>query len=77
MQGSISMPTVAGFMPVFFQELRKDGQIDRAMAVARSAVAQRPDSWSMPVLTRACALGACGILRVSVVRTRNSSGDAF
>ncbi len=49
MQGKISMQTTAEFMPVFFQELQRDGQIDRALAVARGAVRQRPDHW-MPVL---------------------------
>jgi hypothetical protein len=49
MQGKITMDTVAQFMPVFFTELQRDGQIDRAMAVARGAVRQRPDHW-MPVL---------------------------
>jgi hypothetical protein len=49
MQGKISMQTVSEFMPVFFQELQHDGQIDRAMAVARGAVRQHPDHW-MPVL---------------------------
>jgi hypothetical protein len=49
MQGKVSMETVAKFMPVFFGELKKDGQIDRAIAVARGAVRERPDSW-MPVL---------------------------
>jgi hypothetical protein len=49
MQGNISMDTVAEFMPVFFAELQKDGQIDRALAVARGAVRHRPDFW-MPVL---------------------------
>ena len=49
MQGSVSMETVAAFMPVFFQELYQDGQIDRAAAVARGMVRQRPDFW-MPVL---------------------------
>jgi hypothetical protein len=49
MQGKISMQTVAEFMPVFFQELQRDGQIDRALAVARGAIRQRPDHW-MPVL---------------------------
>ena len=49
MQGSVSVQTAAEFMPVFFRELRRDGQIDRAMAVARGAVRERPDSW-MPVL---------------------------
>jgi hypothetical protein len=42
MQGDISMETVAQFMPIFFQELARDGQIDRAMAVARGGVRQRP-----------------------------------
>ncbi|MBK9315433.1 MAG: CHAT domain-containing protein [Acidobacteria bacterium] len=49
MQGKISMETVKQAMPVFFSELLKDGQIDRAMAVARGSVRERPDSW-MPVL---------------------------
>lgn len=49
MQGSVSMQTVAQFMPVFFRELLRDGQIDRAMAVARGSVRDRPDYW-MPVL---------------------------
>ncbi len=49
MQGNISMQTVAEFMPVFFTELQRDGQIDRAMAVARGAVRDRPDYW-MPAL---------------------------
>jgi hypothetical protein len=50
MQGQISMETVERAMPVFFAELGKDGQIDRAFAVARGTVRERPDSW-MPVLT--------------------------
>ena len=49
MQDKISMQTVAEFMPVFFHELQRDGQIDRALAVARGAVRQRPDHW-MPAL---------------------------
>jgi hypothetical protein len=49
MQGDVSMQTVTEFMPVFFAELNRDGQIDRAMAVARSAVRNRPDWW-VPVL---------------------------
>lgn len=49
MQGKVSIETVGQFMPVFFSELRRDGQIDRAMAVARGSVRQRPDYW-MPVL---------------------------
>jgi hypothetical protein len=49
MQGSVMMATVAGFMPAFFRELLVDGQIDRALAVARAAVNQQADAW-MPVL---------------------------
>src|SRR5262249_39268219 len=37
------------FLPVCFKELQRDGQIDRAVAVARGAVRDRPDFW-MPVL---------------------------
>lgn len=49
MQGKISMQTVAEMMPVFFRELQRDGQIDRALAVARGSVRERPDHW-MPAL---------------------------
>jgi tetratricopeptide (TPR) repeat protein len=49
MQGNLAMATAAAFMPVFLRELRRDGQVDRAMAVARGAVRQRHDWW-MPVL---------------------------
>jgi hypothetical protein len=49
MQGKISMRTISGFMPVFFRELQRDGQIDRAVSVARGAMRQEPDHW-MPVL---------------------------
>lgn len=49
MQGNISMATIRRFMPIFFEELRHDGQIDRAMAVARGRVRDRHDWW-MPVL---------------------------
>lgn len=49
MQGKISMRTAEKFMPVFFKELNRDGQIDRALAVARSSVREQHDAW-MPVL---------------------------
>ncbi|MCP4572181.1 MAG: CHAT domain-containing protein, partial [bacterium] len=49
MQGKITMKTVEKAMPVFFRELLKDGQIDRAMTVARGTVRDRPDAW-MPAL---------------------------
>jgi hypothetical protein len=49
MQGCVTMATVADFMPRFFQELTQDGQIDRAMSLARGTVRDRPDWW-VPVL---------------------------
>ena len=51
MQGKVTMETVAEFMPVFFAELRREGQIEAAMAAARHAarVAGRHDWW-LPVL---------------------------
>jgi hypothetical protein len=49
MQGKVSMATVERFMPVFFRELCRDGQIDRAMAAARFEVRDRRDVAS-PVL---------------------------
>lgn len=59
MQGSISMETVARFMPIFFQELVQHGEIDRAMAAARSQVQNRPDWW-MPVLYMRLKSGKIG-----------------
>ncbi|MCI0518910.1 MAG: CHAT domain-containing protein, partial [Chloroflexi bacterium] len=49
MQGNISLDTLEAMMPVFFTQLVKDGQIDRALAAARAAVQDRPDYW-MPAL---------------------------
>ncbi len=49
MQGNFSMKTSAVFMKEFFTQLLTDGQIDRAMSVARGAVRDRPDCW-MPSL---------------------------
>ena len=45
MQGKISMETVKKMMPNFFTELLKDGQIERAMAVARGLVREQVDGW--------------------------------
>lgn len=50
MQGAISMETIAQFMPIFFRELQRDGQIDHAVAVARSMVMRERHDWWMPVL---------------------------
>jgi hypothetical protein len=52
MQGNIQQRTIAGFMPVFFRELCKDGQIDRAMTEARFAVRELPDYWAPVLYTR-------------------------
>ncbi|HEX4065466.1 MAG TPA: CHAT domain-containing protein [Acidobacteriaceae bacterium] len=49
MQGNIFMSTAAAFMKRFFRELLVDGQIDRAMSVARGEVRKADDYW-MPVL---------------------------
>lgn len=49
MQGDVTMGTVAELMPAFFAELQRDGVVDRALAVARGRVRDRPDWW-MPVL---------------------------
>jgi hypothetical protein len=49
MQGDVTIATMARFMPAFFRELQRDGQIDRAVAVARGAVRER-DDWYVPVL---------------------------
>lgn len=49
MLGEVTVPTVAEFMPAFFQALEEDGQVDRAMSLARGRVRERPDYW-MPVL---------------------------
>jgi hypothetical protein len=50
MQDNITMRTVEQFMPVFFQELARDGQLERAMALARSAVYPTCSDWWVPVL---------------------------
>jgi len=50
MQGNVTMTTTGRFMTRFFAELNRDGLADRAMAVARSGVSDRPDWW-MPVLS--------------------------
>lgn len=49
MQGKITMASVERFMPRLFEELTKEGQIDRAMAIARSEIRDQPDWW-IPVL---------------------------
>lgn len=57
MQGNVSAELVAKLMPRLFTELRRDGQIDRALAVARSALPRAGDWW-MPTLWMAVRDGA-------------------
>jgi len=71
MQGNISMTSVEKLMPVFFSELLKDGQIDRALAAARSAVKNEVDYW-IPVLFMRLKSG-----RVWYVPGVGMGGDEF
>jgi len=52
MQGNISVDTVRAMYPTFFRELLRDGQIDRALAVARQKVATRHDAWMSALYCR-------------------------
>jgi len=52
MQGNVSMLTMKEFMPCFFKELQRDGQIDRAVAVARGRIRTRLDWWSPTLFLR-------------------------
>ncbi len=52
MQGLISMRTVELMMPELFRELLRDGQIDRALSVARGRVREQPDAWMPALFTR-------------------------
>ena len=49
MQGNVSVESAATFVPEFFSELKRHGEVDRATATARRAIADRPDWWT-PVL---------------------------
>ena len=49
MQGKIGLDTAGRFLGTLFAELVRDGQIDRAVAVARGDILESPDWW-MPVL---------------------------
>jgi len=49
MQGKISFKTISLFLPIFFKELRREGLLSRAVAIARGRVRERPDWW-MPIL---------------------------
>lgn len=71
MQGNISMDSVKKFMPIFFAELMRDGQIDRALAVARGSIRDAHDFW-MPVLFMRLQSG-----RIWYVPGQNESGQEF
>lgn len=49
MQDNIAQATIEAFAPVFFRELARDGQVDRAVAAARAGVVAH-DDWWVPVL---------------------------
>jgi hypothetical protein len=55
MQGYITMQTISAMMPTFFTELLRDGQIDRALSVARGKVRDRDDAWMPALYTRLTA----------------------
>ncbi len=49
MQGDVSIESASTFLTSFFENMRRDGEIDHAVAVARGAIRDRVDAW-MPVL---------------------------
>jgi hypothetical protein len=57
MQGNVPMELVAALTPRLFEELRRDGQIDRALAAARAAL-PAASPWWMPTLWMAVRDGA-------------------
>lgn len=52
MQGKIPMESVALMMPRLFRELQEDGQIDRAVAAARTTLHDSPDWWRPALFLR-------------------------
>ncbi len=48
-QDDVRMATISKFTPAFFAELLRSGQVDKAVALARSQVKNEPDWW-VPVL---------------------------
>lgn len=52
MQSAFTMVSAQTFIPVFFSELQRDGQIDRAVAAARSVIRGRPDAWCPALFMR-------------------------
>lgn len=52
MQGQVQQETIQQFMPRFFDELLKDGQVDRAVAVARGFIKSPHEAWRPVLFTR-------------------------
>lgn len=52
MRGNISMAAGAAMLPIFLRELQRDGQIDRALSVARAEASSIPDWWRPVLYTR-------------------------
>jgi hypothetical protein len=52
MQGNVLMSSMATFLPALFKELQQHGEIDRAVAVARRAIADAQDSWKPALFLR-------------------------
>jgi len=45
MQGNLLVNTATKFLPIFFAEMQKNGQVDRAVTVARGFIRDQPDWW--------------------------------
>jgi hypothetical protein len=75
MQGKVPIPTVASFMNVFFQELARDGRIDRAVGAARWAASKAKclGTW-MPALFSRLDSNA---LWNSGFATKQDAGEGF
>ncbi len=52
MQARISLETVRGFMPAFFERLSRHGVVDLAASEARGLVRDRPDFWVPVIFSR-------------------------
>ncbi|MGH2614593.1 MAG: CHAT domain-containing protein [Thermomicrobiales bacterium] len=76
MHGNVQMATIDAFMPIFFRELQRDGEIDRAVAVARGEVQQRADAWA-PVLYMRLKSGKLWYDRGFTVNGRGRSYDKW
>lgn len=46
----VTVTTVTAGMPVLFDELRRHGGVDRAVAAMRNVLATQGDDWWQPVL---------------------------